>query len=70
LIRADGRRPDQLREVRIVPDAQVFAEGSVIVETGQTRVLCGISAEEEVPLPAEVGSSSQVGEVCRRDWVR
>ena len=49
MIRADGRRPDQLREVRIVPDAQVFAEGSVIVETGQTRVLCAISVEEGVP---------------------
>ena len=49
MLRADGRRPDQLREVRIVPDAQVFAEGSVIVETGQTRVLCAISVEEGVP---------------------
>ena len=49
MIRVDGRTPDQLREVRILPDAQVFAEGSVIVETGQTRVLCSVSVSDEVP---------------------
>ena len=49
MIRADGRRPDQLRDVRIIPDAQAFAEGSVIIETGQTRVLCSVSVEEGVP---------------------
>ena len=49
MIRADGRRPDELRESRIIPNAQVFAEGSVIIETGQTRVLCSVSVEEGVP---------------------
>ena len=49
MIRADGRRPDQMREVHIVAGAQVFAEGSVIIETGQTRVLCSVSVEEGVP---------------------
>ena len=49
LPRADGRRVDELREVRFTPNAQVFAEGSVIVETGQTRVLCSVSVEEGVP---------------------
>ena len=48
-MRADGRAPDELRPVRIVPDAQTFAEGSVIIETGQTRVLCSVSVEDGVP---------------------
>ena len=49
MIRADGRRQDQLREVRIAPGAQAFAEGSVTIETGQTRVLCSVSVEQGVP---------------------
>ena len=49
MIRPDGRKPDQLREVRITPNAQVFAEGSVMIETGQTRVICAVSVEEGVP---------------------
>ena len=49
MIRADGRAPDELRPVRITPGAQDFAEGSVIIETGQTRVLCAVSVEERVP---------------------
>lgn len=49
MIRVDGRRVDELRETRITPDAQAFAEGSVIVETGQTRVLCAVTVEDGVP---------------------
>ena len=49
MIRVDGRNPDQLREVRITPGAQVFAEGSALIETGQTRVLCSVSVEDGVP---------------------
>ena len=47
--RLDGRRPDQLREIRLTPGAQAFAEGSVIIETGQTKVLCAVSVEQGVP---------------------
>ena len=49
MIRGDGRAPDELRATRIVPGAQAFAEGSVIVETGDTRVLCAVSVEQGVP---------------------
>ena len=49
MIRADGRRVDELRETRIAPGAQAFAEGSVIVETGQTRILCAVTVEDGVP---------------------
>ncbi len=47
--RADGRAYDELRPVRIVPGFQSFAEGSVLIELGKTRVLCSVSVEERVP---------------------
>ncbi len=47
--RADGRTYNQLRPVRIVPGFQSFAEGSALIELGQTRVLCTVSVEERVP---------------------
>lgn len=47
--RSDGRTPDQLRPVRIVPGFQQYAEGSVLIECGDTRVLCAVSIEERVP---------------------
>ncbi len=47
--RADGRAYDELRPVRIIPGFQSFAEGSVLIEVGKTRVLCSVSVEERVP---------------------
>ena len=47
--RADGRRPDELRPVRITRGWLDHAEGSVLVEFGRTRVLCAASATEGVP---------------------
>ncbi len=47
--RGDGRAYDELRPVRIVPGVQSFAEGSALIEVGQTRVLCTVSVEERVP---------------------
>jgi ribonuclease PH len=47
--RPDGRRPDQLREIRMTRGWLAHAEGSVLVEFGATRVLCAASATEEVP---------------------
>jgi ribonuclease PH len=47
--RPDGRRPDQLREVRITRNWLEHAEGSVLVEFGSTRVLCAASVLEDVP---------------------
>jgi len=48
-LRADGRRPDELREVRISRGWLDAAEGSVLVEFGRTRVLCAASFTEGVP---------------------
>jgi ribonuclease PH len=47
--RADGRTPGQLRPVRFTLEAQKWAEGSCIVEMGDTRVLCAASVEDRVP---------------------
>ena len=47
--RADGRPADALRPVRIVPDFISHPEGSVLIEWGDTRVVCSASVEEKVP---------------------
>ena len=49
------RAPDQLRPVRITRRYTAYAEGSVLVEFGQTKVLCTASVEEKVP-PHKRGS--------------
>ena len=47
--RAHERKQDQLRKVRITRGYTVHAEGSVLIEFGDTRVLCTASVEEKVP---------------------
>ena len=47
--RTDGRRVDELRTVRITPGYVPYAEGSALIEMGQTRVICSASVEERVP---------------------
>lgn len=47
--RIDGRRPEQLRPVKITTNVLDFAEGSCIVEFGRTRVLCAASVEDRQP---------------------
>jgi ribonuclease PH len=48
-MRPDGRRPDQLRPLEIIPHFQKHAEGSVLIKLGDTWVLCAASVEEGVP---------------------
>src|SRR5271166_5074128 len=47
--RSDNRATDQLRPVSIIPDFITTAEGSVLIEVGNTRVICTASIEEAVP---------------------
>jgi ribonuclease PH len=47
--RSDNRPANELRPVRIILGYQSFAEGSALIELGQTRVLCSVSMEERVP---------------------
>jgi len=47
--RSEGRNAGQLRKLDIKMDVAPFAEGSCLISTGQTRVLCTASVQEEVP---------------------
>ncbi len=47
--RTDGRAPNQLRPVKIVHDYLKFAEGSVLIRVGDTRVICAATIEDRVP---------------------
>ncbi len=47
--RFDGRAPDELRPVRITANFVKHAEGSVLIEVGDTRVICTASLQEKVP---------------------
>ncbi len=48
-MRPSGRNPDQLREIKFTCNYTRHAEGSVLVEFGDTRVLCNASVENKVP---------------------
>lgn len=48
-MRPDGRRPDQLRSLEIIPHYQKHAEGSALIKLGDTWVICAASVEESVP---------------------
>jgi ribonuclease PH len=48
-MRSDGRLDEQLRPTRITPNYLVHAEGSVLVESGKTKVICTASVEDRVP---------------------
>lgn len=47
--RTDGRQPDELRGVTITPGFMPYAEGSCLIEMGETKVICTASVEEGVP---------------------
>jgi ribonuclease PH len=48
-MRPDGRKLDELRLVRITPDYNRYAEGSVLIEFGETKLICTASVENKVP---------------------
>ena len=49
MIRFDGRSWDQLRNIKITRNFTSYAEGSVLIEFGNTKVICTASIEEKVP---------------------
>jgi ribonuclease PH len=49
MTRSDGRTPNELRPVRITPHFSKHAEGSALIEVGDTRVICTASVQEKVP---------------------
>src|SRR4051812_8741334 len=48
-MRIDQRQPGQMRPVKVTLDYLQTAEGSILIEVGNTRVLCAASIEETVP---------------------
>ncbi len=48
-MRSDGRNPDQMRPLKITPDFVPVAEGSVLIELGNTRVICTATVDDGVP---------------------
>lgn len=48
--RIDGRSVDQIRQVKVSRDYIVHAEGSVLIEVGQTKVICTATIEDKVPV--------------------
>lgn len=49
MMRDDGRKPDQLRPVELIPNFVKYPEGSVLIAMGETRVLCNVSAQDGAP---------------------
>ncbi|MEN6416639.1 MAG: ribonuclease PH [Armatimonadota bacterium] len=49
MIRLDGRAADQLRPVKITRNFNKYAEGSCLIEMGDTKVICTASVEDKVP---------------------
>jgi ribonuclease PH len=56
-MRLDGRAWNELRPVRMIPGFVKYPEGSVLIEMGETRVLCNATVEESVP-PWRMGSGA------------
>ena len=48
-MRGDGRKNDQVRQTKVTRNFTKYAEGSVYIEVGDTKVLCNVSIEEKVP---------------------
>ena len=48
-MRSDGRKPNELRKIKITKDYIKHAEGSCLIEAGDTKVICTASVEETVP---------------------
>lgn len=48
-VRPSGRKPEELRTIKITRHYTKYAEGSVLIEVGNTKIICTASVEEKVP---------------------
>jgi ribonuclease PH len=48
-MRVDKRKPDELRPVLIFPEYVIYPEGSVLISIGNTKVICNVTIEDDVP---------------------
>ena len=49
MLREDGRKFDEERKIKITKNVNIYAEGSVLIEIGNTKVLCTASVSDKVP---------------------
>ena len=49
MLREDGRKLEQEREIKITKNINIYAEGSVLIEAGNTKVICTASVSDKVP---------------------
>ena len=63
IFRSDNRAPDQIRPVNIVPDFISTAEGSALIEIGNTRHLHGVGGRNGALLPAQLRQRLGVGRI-------
>ena len=49
MTRIDNRKNDQIRDIKITRNYTKYAEGSVLIEMGSTKVICTASIEDRVP---------------------
>jgi len=48
-MRLDNRKPDELRPVSLTPDFVIYPEGSVLIAMGNTKVLCNVTIDNDLP---------------------
>jgi ribonuclease PH len=65
-MRPSNRQPDEMRAIRITRNYTKHAEGSVLIEFGDTKVICTASVEEEYPdfCAEKARAGSQQNTVC------
>ena len=49
MLREDGRKFDEERKIKIIKNVNIYAEGSVLIEVGNTKVICNATIEEKIP---------------------
>ena len=57
-MRIDKRKPDELRPVLIVPEYVIYPEGSVLISMGNTKVICNVTIEDDVPIWMKVSQKA------------
>ena len=70
MARIDNRKNDQIRDIKITRNYTKYAEGSVLIEMGSTKVICTASIEDKVPpflrntsLPSVIRAICKCGEL-------
>ena len=63
-MRPSGRKLDEIRSVKITRQFTAYAEGSVLIEFGQTKVICNASIEEEEVKRKNGHTVIQSGMIC------